>query len=141
MYAYGGEYMARQGQKLTDELREQIIAHLAICDNLRETARKFNVSPNTVKNIRDAKPDDFAQLRTDKKQELIDKLWDNIVAAQELGFQMIAEAKQGVRDIPLGQISTYLGTLYDKRALMQGESTNNTELKVRLDGDLDLWAN
>jgi hypothetical protein len=54
---------------------------------------------------------------------------------------MIAEAKQGVRDIPLGQISTYLGTLYDKRALMQGESTNNTELKVRLDGDLDLWAN
>jgi hypothetical protein len=123
------------------ELKEKIKAHLSMSDNVRETARQFKVSPATVMKIRDEKPDEFEQMRTDKKQELIDKLWDNIVAAQELGFQMIAEAKQGVRDIPLGQISTYLGTLYDKRALMQGESTNNTELKVRLDGDLDLWAN
>jgi hypothetical protein len=123
------------------ELKEKIKAHLSMSDNVRETARQFKVSPSTVMKIRDEEPDEFEQMRTDKKQELIDKLWDNIVAAQELGFQMIAEAKQGVRDIPLGQISTYLGTLYDKRALMQGESTNNTELKVRLDGDLDLWAN
>lgn len=133
--------MARQGQKLTDELKEQIRAHLVLTDNLRETARKFGVSPNTVRNIKLERPDEFAQLRTDKKQELIDKLWDNIVEAQELGFQMIAEAKIGKRDIPLGQISTYLGTLYDKRALMMGESTNNTQIKVTLEGELDTWAN
>ncbi|GAB7057356.1 hypothetical protein JCM16163A_41050 [Paenibacillus sp. YK5] len=133
--------MARQGQKLTDELKEQIRAHLVLTDNLRETARKFGVSPNTVRNIKLERPDEFAQLRTDKKQELIDKLWDNIVEAQDLGFQMIAEAKKGKRDIPLGQISTYLGTLYDKRALMMGESTNNTQIKVTLEGELDTWAN
>lgn len=133
--------MARQGQKLTDELKEQIRAHLVLCDNLRETARKFKVSPTTVKNIRDEKKDEYEQLRTEKKQQLIDKLWDNIVEAQALGFQMIEEAKQGKRDIPLGQVSTYLGTLYDKRALMMGESTSNTQIKVVLEGDLDLWAN
>lgn len=123
------------------ELKEKIKAHLAQSDNVRETARQFKVSPATVMKIRDEKPDEFEQLRTDKKQELIDKLWDNIVEAQALGFQMIAEAKQGMREIPLGQISTYLGTLYDKRALMMGESTSNQVTKVVLEGDLDKWAN
>lgn len=133
--------MAKQGQKLTDELKEQIRAELVLSDNISETARKFGVSKSTVSKIRDEEPDEFEQRRTDKKAELIDKLWDNIVAAQELGFQMIAEARTGQRDIPLGQISTYLGTLYDKRALMLGESTANTSMKVVLEGELDKWAN
>lgn len=123
------------------ELKEKIKAHLAGSDNVRETARQFGVSPATVMKIRDEQPDEFEQLRTDKKQELIDKLWNNIVDAQELGHQMIREAKTGQRDIPLGQISTYLGTLYDKRALMLGESTANTQTTVKLVGELDEWAN
>jgi hypothetical protein len=91
--------------------------------------------------IRDEKPDEFEQLRTDKKQQMIEKIWDSLVDAADLGHSMIRDAKQGVRDIPLNHISTFYGTMYDKMALMKGESTNNTELKVRLDGDLDLWAN
>lgn len=117
--------MAKQGQKLTDELKEQIRAHLVVSNNLRETAREFEVSPNTVKNIRDEKPDDFAQLRTDKRQQMIDKIWASLEDAADLGHTMIKEAKQGKRDIPLNQISTYYGTLYDKQALMKGENTNN----------------
>lgn len=139
--------MARQGQKLTDELKEQIRAELVLSDNWNEIAKRLKVSWATVQKIAKevkANPEEnekFEKLREDKKQELIDKLWDNIVEAQALGFQMIEEAKQGKRDIPLGQVSTYLGTLYDKRALMMGESTNNTSMTVKLDGELDQWAN
>jgi len=132
--------MAKQGQKLTDELKEQIRIELAANENAREIARKFGVSDSTVRKIRDEKPEDFAQLRATKKQELIDALWDNIVAAQELGFQMIKEAREGKRDIPLGQISTYMGTLYDKRALMNNESTANSTMTIKMEGDLDEWA-
>lgn len=117
--------MAKQGQKLNDELREQIRTALASNDNLREIARQFKVSPSTVKNIRDESPDEFEQLRTDKKQQMIDAIWNSLVDAQELGHQMIREAKHGQRDIPLNQISTYYGTLYDKMALMKGDNTNN----------------
>ncbi|MNN74555.1 hypothetical protein D3C81_1907650 [compost metagenome] len=53
---------------------------------------------------------------------------------------MITEAKQGMRDIPLNQISTYYGTLYDKMALMKGESTANTQTTVRMEGDAAEWA-
>lgn len=136
--------MAKQGQKLTDELREQIKAHLVISDNKNEIAKKFGVSWATVDKIEkeSQKEDDgFEKLREDKKQQMIDKLWDNIVDAAELGHSMIKEAKEGKRDIPLGQISTYLGTLYDKRALMNNESTANTQTTVKLVGELDEWAN
>lgn len=132
--------MAR-GQQTPDELKEKIRAALASNNNLREIARQFKVSPSTVMKIRDEKPDEFEQLRTDKKQQMIEKIWDSLVDAAELGHSMIREAKQGKRDIPLNQISTYYGTLYDKRALMMGESTANTQTTVKLVGELDDWAN
>ena len=133
--------MAKRGSNISEELKEQIRSFLATNGNVRETARQFDVSPSTVMKIRDECPDEFEQLRTDKKQQLVDKLWDNIVDAAELGHSMIKEARIGKRDIPLGQISTYLGTLYDKRALMNNESTANTQLTVKLEGELDEWAN
>jgi hypothetical protein len=133
--------MAKQGQKLTDELKEQIRAHLVISDSLRETARQFNVSPNTVKNIKGEKPDEFAQKRTDKKDEVIELVWQGFINGVTLGNRMIEEALNKERDIPLNQISTYNGTMYDKLALMKGESTVNSNITVKLEGELDSWAN
>ena len=126
---------------LSDEKREQVKALLATGLAKNDVAKKCRISWETVDRISKQEPDKIESYREDKKKELIDKLWDNIVEAQELGFQMIKEAKQGIRDIPLGQISTYLGTIYDKRALMNNESTNNTQMTVKLEGDLDEWAN
>ena len=133
--------MAKQGQKLTDELKERIRAALSSNNNVREIAREYKVSPSSVMKIRDEKPDEFEQLRTDKKLQMIDKIWESLQDAAELGHDMIKQAKQGARDIPLSQISTYYGTLYDKRALMMGESTANTQTTVKLVGELDEWAN
>lgn len=138
--------MAKQGQRLTDELRERIRAELVLTDNKNDIAKKLGVSWSTVqkisKEIEDSPEENekFEKLRDDKKQQLIDKLWDNIVDAAELGHTMIQEARQGKRDIPLGQVSTYLGTLYDKRALMNNENTANTQTTIRLEGDLSEWA-
>lgn len=167
--------MAKQGQKLTDELKEKIKAHLASGGNIRETAREFGVSPSTVKKIKEEEPDEFERLRTEKREEMIDVIYEDMKDALALGRQKIKLAKaasenferlvdkltdalrdananpndvmtvlrevSAVMNIPLGQISTYFGTLYDKRALMKGDSTSNTVTKITLDGDLDVWAN
>ena len=135
----GVKYMAR-GQKTSDELKEQIRSALASNSNVREIARQFNVSPGTVMKIRDENPDEFEQLRTDKKQQMIEKIWESLVDAADLGHSMIREAKVGSRDIPLSQISTYYGTLYDKMALMKGESTSNSGITFRLEGELEEWS-
>jgi len=117
--------MAKQGQKLDPELKEKIKAYLATCDNISQTAKKFGVSVSTVHKIKEEKPDEFEKLRNDKKQQIIDRIWENIWDAIELGNQMVKEAREGKRDIPLSHISTYVGTLYDKQALMQGDPTQN----------------
>ena len=35
--------------------------------------------------------------------------------------------------IPVNNLSTVIGTLYDKRNLAEGKSTVNTELNIRMD--------
>lgn len=123
--------MAKQGQKLDDELKERIRAALVLTNNKNEIAKSLGVSWATVdkvaKECTDApeKEEQFEKLREEKKSQLIDKIWANIEDAIELGHSMVKEAKQGRRDIPLAQVSTYIGTLYDKQALMVGDPTQN----------------
>lgn len=123
--------MAKQGQKLTDELKEQIRAHLVLSDNKNEIAKKLKVSWATVDKIHKETLDipeeeeKFENLREQKKTDMINKIWASLVDAADLGHSMIRDAKQGVRDIPLNHVSTFYGTMYDKMALMQGENTSN----------------
>lgn len=126
---------------LSDEKKETVKALLATGLAKNDIAKKVGISWATVDSISKENPDKIESLREDKKKDFIDKLWNNIVEAAELGHMMVTEAKAGKRDIPLGQVSTYLGTLYDKRALMNDESTGNTTVIVKLEGELSTWAN
>jgi hypothetical protein len=132
--------MARQGQKLTDELKEQIRAHLVLSDNKNEIAKALGVSWSTVdkvaKEMIDVPEEEekYEKLREDKKNAMINKIWDILVDSADLGHNMIREAKQGVRDVPLNHISTFYGTMYDKMALMKGENTAN----VGVNGGIDI---
>lgn len=83
------------GKKLTDKERKDIIACYVECQNFRETARKFNVAPATVKNLTLLEKDiaqDLSQKnkentknvlnemakRSQKKIRILDKLLDGI---------------------------------------------------------------
>ena len=122
--------MAKQGQKLTDELKEQIRARLVISDNISETTREFGVSTSTVSKIKSEKPEDFEELRRGKKEMVISNVWEGFINGVKLGNKMIDEALRGEREIPLNQISTYNGTMFDKHALMTGGKTANVGVKL-----------
>ena len=80
----------------------------------------------------------------DKQYEL-DKLIDEISSTDEeeisykqkmSAINIIQEARiQKIKDI-----STMIGTLYDKRALAKGESTNNTKVLIQLPEGADEYA-
>lgn len=55
-------------KRLTDKEKKKIIAYYIECQNLRETARKFNVSPDTVKRITKQEKE-IEQNLTQKKEE------------------------------------------------------------------------
>ncbi|BCU81892.1 hypothetical protein JIR001_16750 [Polycladomyces abyssicola] len=44
--------MGKRGKKIDDKTREEIRAYYAACGSKKETARKFGVSPSTVKRVR-----------------------------------------------------------------------------------------
>lgn len=113
------------GVALDDQKKESIKALLTTGKSKNLIAKEVGVSWATVDKVSKEEPDKLEELREDKRQRMIDKIWESLEDAQELGHSMIKEAKQGMRDIPLNQISTYYGTLYDKMALMSGDPTQN----------------
>lgn len=110
---------------MDDKKKELIKALLAQGKSKNQVAKEAKVSWATVDKVSKEDPDGLESLREQKKQQLVEKIWENIADAIELGNQMVKEARQGLREIPLSHVSTYVGTLYDKQALMQGESTQN----------------
>jgi transposase len=131
--------MAKQGQKLDDELKERIRAALVISDNWNEIAKTLKVSWSTVQKIAKevkSNPDEnekYEKLREDKRQQMIDRIWESMTKAATLGDRMIQEALDQKRDIPLNHISTFYGTMYDKHALMTGGKTGQFGVSGGLD--------
>lgn len=112
--------MAKRGANLGDDVKEQIKALLATNGNVRETARHFDVSPSTVMKVRDESPDEFEQLRTDKKQQIISKSWALMEKFLESMELKIPEA--GLKDV-----ATSYGIVGDKLLLMTGEATSRSD--------------
>lgn len=106
-----------------DEQRETIKALLSLGKSKNQVAKEVGMSWATIDKVSKEAPDEVENLREQKRSAFVNKLWENIEDAIELGHSMIKEAKTGVREIPLSHISTYVGTLYDKQALMTGGKT------------------
>jgi wobble nucleotide-excising tRNase len=80
----------------------------------------------------------LAKMASKDFKEMIEKTTEELKKAGA-DPQVIAEvvkAMSKMGDIPLAHISTYIGTLYDKQALAQGDPTEITENITRW-SDLD----
>lgn len=111
-----------------DEQRETIKALLSLGKSKNQVAKEVGMSWSTIDRISKEEPDEVENLREQKRTQFISKLWNNIEDATELGHTMILEAKRKEREIPLSHISTYVGTMYDKHALMTGGKTQDIGL-------------
>lgn len=155
---------------LSDEKREKVKALLATGAAKNDVAKKVGVSWATVDSISKEAPDEIESFREQKRTQFIDRLWNSMDKALGLAdkrIQLALEASDKLDElsdaigdsdldprkaqelqnaisnlstVPLGQISTFIGTIYDKRALMLGESTANTTTTVKLEGELAEWA-
>ncbi|NNV07136.1 hypothetical protein ETC03_12165 [Geobacillus sp. MMMUD3] len=117
--------MAR-GKKLDDKTREEIKAFYASCGNMRETARKFNVSPSVVKKIVDEEKDEVEQLRTQKKQQWIVEAWKTINLYMQHVQDPKVIARTSARDSAI-----LIGTLHDKMLKAQELELKRQELELK----------
>jgi hypothetical protein len=138
---------------LSDEKREQVKALLATGAAKNDVAKKCKISWATVDAIAKEAPDEIENIREQKRTQFIDRLWSSMDQALGLADKRIQlaldanhkldelteavvdsdldpkkayELQKAISDIsavPLGQISTFIGTIYDKHALMTGGKT------------------
>ena len=129
--------MAR-GKKYTDEIKEKAYFMYAACGNFNEVSRQLGIPITTIKTWIDKKePDELDELRTQKKMEFVDKASEIIDMALD---RLKKELEDEESRIPVNQLTTAIGTLYDKRALAKGEATQNSKITFTLPEELNEYA-
>lgn len=148
---------------LSDEKREQVKALLATGMAKDKVAKTLKISWDTVNRISQEEPDRIEEFRDIKRTEFINRLWNSMDEALKLADKRISlaidannkldeiseavgdaeidpkkaielqRALETISSVPLGQISTFIGTIYDKHALMTGGKTG----QVGVSGGLD----
>ena len=123
--------MAR-GKKYPDEIKEKAYLMYATSGNIEEVSRALSVPASTISGWIKAKardsPDEFEELRNEKKQDFIARSSELI----DLAFDKLQDKLSSDDDIPVNHLTTVIGTLYDKRALAKGENTGNIKVESKL---------
>lgn len=100
--------------------------------NYSETARQLEMPESTVRKIIDdnKENEEFAILCEQKRDEFIERA-DRIInkALNRLEKELDDETER----IPVNNLSTVIGTLFDKRALSKGEATSRETLTLEID--------
>jgi len=126
--------------KYPEDVKEKVYLMYAINHNAKRVSEEMKLPYTTTLDwIRDFKarePDRYQAMRDMKKRdfierasELIDKSLDRL--DWELGTQ---------ERIQVNHLASIIGTLYDKRALAKGESTENREISFKLPEEVNRYA-
>ncbi len=103
------------GQTTNSETLYKVMLSYFVTRNMAETARQLQMPESTVKTLIKANIDkpEFVELRRQKKEEFIEK-------ADEVIFKTINRIIKTLDEedkIPLSQLATTFGIIYDKKAL------------------------
>ena len=112
--------MAR-GVTTDNKTKLKAISSYARTNSYSATSKEVGISDKTVKKIVEENPELYEQKKQDfisKSSKIIDKAMDKLEIEIDKGT------------VPANHLATIIGTMYDKRALAKGESTDNTTFKV-----------
>lgn len=126
--------MAR-GVKIDNQKIQEIVASYALTNSYNATAKECGVSANSVKNIinkqKAENSEEFAKVCEEKKEEFVeyaDRLINKAMSKLDKALDR--------DDIPVNNLTTVIGTLYDKRALAKGEMTSNTSISIKMTDEI-----
>lgn len=122
--------MAR-GVKIDNQKIQEVMASYALTNSYNATAKECGVSDKSVKKIINEHSEEFAKVSEQKKEEFVEYA-DRLInkAMSKLDKALDRE------DIPVNNLTTVIGTLYDKRALAKGEMTSNTSISIKMTDEI-----
>lgn len=111
------------GVKTTTKKKLEVIKSYVETDSFNATAKETGVNPKTCKKIVEENPKEYL----DEKERFIE-------TTTRLINKALVKLDEGLDkdNIPINNITTAIGTLYDKRALAKGEATSNDSIVVTM---------
>ena len=121
-----------RGKKLDNETVYKIMVSMFSTNNCQETSRILNIPQRTVEDIykRNRDKPEFTELRAKKTEDFIEKATRIIDKAMNRLEDTLDDKDERLQ---VNNLSTVIGTLYDKRALARGEPTNNEKLTINIE--------
>ena len=122
--------MAR-GAKIDNKKIQEVIASYALTNSYNKTAKECGVCANSVKNIinkqKTENAEEYAKVCEEKKEEFASYANKLILKAMKK-----LDKELDKDNIPVNNLTTVIGTLYDKMRLATGESTENNKFEVEI---------
>ena len=121
-----------RGKKTSLEDVYKVMVGYAGNKNVSDLAKNLGMPESTCRKIildNQEKPE-FVKLCEKKEEEFADKATRIIDKAL---MRLEKELDNEEKDIPINNLTTAIGTLYDKRALAKGESTENKAITITMD--------
>ena len=121
-----------KGKKTDNETIYKVMLSVFSTGNYSETARQLNMPVGTVEDIykRNIETEEFTKLRKEKTEEFAEKATRLIDKALNRLEKALDDDKN---NIAVNNLSTVIGTLFDKRNLAEGKSTVNTDITIKMD--------
>ncbi len=123
--------MAR-GKQLDNETVYKIMASYEVTNSFTATANELKLPICTVEQTykRNKDKEEFIKLHNNKKDMFADMATNIIDKALK---RLETELDNKDNNIAVNQLSTVIGTLYDKRALANGQATANVNVGFKLE--------
>ena len=125
-----------RGKKTDNETIYKIMISMFSTNNFSETARQLNIPITTVEKIYKENKDkeEFVKLCKEKRDEFVEKANRIIDKALNRIEQSLDNDNE---KIPINNLSTVIGTLYDKRNLAEGKATVSTDINIKMDSKVE----
>ncbi len=120
-----------RGKKTDNETIYKVMVSVFATGNYNETARQLKMPVNTVEDIykKNIEKEEFVKLRTKKQDEFAERATRIIDKALNRLEESLDDKEE---KLAINNLSTVIGTLYDKRALARGDSTENSKLDINI---------
>lgn len=138
-FLFGVNDNMSRGKKTSPEMVYKIMTSWAVTNNLKETAKNLDIPVSTVKSIVDNNKDkpEFVKLRNEKMDEFSAKASGIINKALK---RLERDIEDDEKDIPINHLTTVIGTLFDKKALCDGNATEKVAIEVKLPPGVEDYA-
>lgn len=119
-----------KGQKTEYEQLVLVMSDFFITRSYTATANNLNMPVSTIKTLVDAHINDeeFVELRKKKEEEFVDRANHLIFKSMHI----MDKELETMKNIPINQLTTAIGTLYDKKMMATNGSMANDTPSVQI---------